>query len=53
LFSKKKKIFFAISFYIDAKGMKNFNKTNFLSLNESKKQTLRKKYVKKTIKKYG
>ena len=48
-------IFFGggISFYKDAQGMKNLNKTNFLSLNESKKQALRNKYVKKIILKCG
>jgi len=33
--------------------MENMNKINFLSLNESKKQTLKKKHVKKIITKYG
>ena len=33
--------------------MKNLNKIRFLSLNESKKQSLKKKHVKKIITKYG
>jgi hypothetical protein len=41
-----------ISFYIVALETKNLNKTNFLSLKESKQQTVR-KHVEKEIKKYG